>query len=509
MNTEFWKIYKEESERGKRTIMLFNPERGEHFDIADEIFKFQEQKESNLNAEILSARYTFLAANMEVNNLSLVGEDNRSLYKHFIDEFEIRDYRVDENGKIVLLDIIVQKDDYRAKLDWVATFSTYLYLAYEFYKPILFTHNFSFIQRACDVLDIVLPHIPHTNDHRQYLYYYFDLCETFNAFQKENNLTDAEFCACLYDFSSMYLDTKKDDTELTAPTNIWLTGASKADIKYIEETGINESVWACNERTRRGDIVILYALAPHSCIHSIWRANSGGQFNPFDFYHCRTTVRDGVIIPPISNKELKVHPYFSQLPIVRRNMQGVNGIELSAQDYIELLKIIESKGFDTGKLPQLYIPTDYNTPEVHVEKDVEEKILIPLLEKLGYTSEDYTRQLSQKAGRGLKAIPDFVFFPHGEKHFHTAPFVIEAKRDMRSARELDAAFEQALSYSRMLQNSIMGICDKERLILYSVENGVADRSNPIFENHWAVIYTDVSIFQKLKKLIGRDIICKL
>ncbi len=508
MNTEFWKLYKD-SERGRKTINLFEPLRSEHYNVADDIFKFQVRPDRPETPEQMSAYYDWLSANMEGQGISLEGKEQREIYEHFIDNLEIRRFEVNGKGEIALLDVAIPKDDYRNKMSWIIEISTFLYLNYEFYKPILFIHDFPIIQRACDVLGITLPPMPHTNDHRQYLLYYSDLCEAFDAFQQENNLTDAEFCACLYDFSSMCLDAKKDNTELPAPTNIWLTGASKEDIKYIEETGINESVWACNERTRRGDIVVLYALAPHSCIHSIWRANSGGQFNPFDFYHCRTTVRDGVIIPPISNKELKVHPYFSQLPIVRRNMQGVNGIELSAQDYIELLKIIESKGFDTGKLPQLYIPTGYNAPEVHVEKDVEEKILIPLLEKLGYTSEDYTRQLSQKAGRGLKAIPDFVFFPRGERHFHTAPFVIEAKYDMRSMRELDAAFEQALSYSRMLQNSIMGICDKERLILYSVENGVADRSNPIFENHWTVIHSDVGTFQRLKKLIGREIICKL
>ncbi len=505
MNTQIWNLYKE-SERGKNVIALFEPEQGEHFDIADNIFKFHGQKEVNTSVDKYSACYTYLAANMEVNGLSLAGEEKQSLYENFIDNLEIRDYEISKEGEITLLNIAVPKPDYRAKLDWIPIISTYLYLAYEFYKPILFPHDFSFIQRACDVLGIVLPPIPHTNDHRQYLLYYFNLCKAFENFQRENNLTDAEFCACLYDFSAMCLNEKENITEFPAPTNVWLTGASKEDIKQIEKTGISESIWACNERTRRGDIVILYALAPHSCIHSIWRANSGGQFNPFDFYHCRTTVRDGVIIPPITNKELKTHPYFSQLSIVKKNMQGVNGIELSAQDYIQLLDLIKSKGFDTNKLPQLYVPTGYYAPDVRIEKDVEEKVLIPTLEKLGYTPSDYTRQLSQKAGRGLKAIPDFVFFPHGQEHFHTAPFVIEAKYDMRSMRELNAAFEQALSYSNMLNCSIMGICDKERLILYKAKDGIADRQSPVFENHWAVIHTDVSVFQKLRQLIGKEII---
>ena len=97
---------------------------------------------------------------------------------------------------------------------------------------------------------------------------------------------------------------------------------------YAGENG--ESIWACNERTRRGDIVVLYCTSPRSYIHSIWRSNSGGIFNPFDYYHCRTTVCDGILTPHITFKDLKDDEYMSQVPIVRRNLQGINGIELTA-----------------------------------------------------------------------------------------------------------------------------------------------------------------------------------
>ena len=138
---------------------------------------------------------------------------------------------------------------------------------------------------------------------------------------------------------------------------------------------------------------------------------------------------------------------------------------------------------------------------------MEEQILIPMLEKLGYTSADWTRQLSQKAGRKEKAIPDFVFFPKGEKHFENAPMIIDAKLDMAPVQELQKAFNQALSYARMLRSSIMGICDKERLILYKVnKNGSADRNNPLFEDHWASIYSDPDVGAALNHLIGKEVI---
>ena len=130
-----------------------------------------------------------------------------------------------------------------------------------------------------------------------------------------------------------------------------------------------------------------------------------------------------------------------------------------------------------------------------------------MFKQLGYHEEDWTRQLSQKAGIGLKAIPDFVFFPKGEKHFASAPMVIEAKFDMSLIREQQNAFSQGLSYARLLRCIIMGVCDKERLILYKVDNnGFADRNSPIFEEHWASIYGNSEIGAKLNQLIGREVI---
>ena len=213
------------------------------------------------------------------------------------------------------------------------------------FKPVLLPRRFDIIQKNCDALGIELPDIPRTNDYRAYLTYYYDICMVWNEFQKANELTDAELCACVYDYATM-LQEKSDSSELPKPTNVWLTGASgKGDFAFLDSLGKNagengESIWACNERTRRGDIIVLYCTSPRSYIHSIWRSNSGGIFNPFDYYHCRSTVCDGVLIPPIAFNDLKKDEYMSQVPIVRRNLQGVNGIELSAKDYAELMRMI-------------------------------------------------------------------------------------------------------------------------------------------------------------------------
>ena len=123
--------------------------------------------------------------------------------------------------------------------------------------------------------------------------------------------------------------------------------------------------------------------------------------------------------------------------------------------------------------------------------------------KLGYSETDWTRQLSQKAGRKEKAIPDFVFLPKGEVHFQNAPMVIEAKFDMSSNIERTKSYNQALSYARLMKSPTFGICDKDRLIIYKEKKGGFDRFAPTFEKHWQSI-NDAETFRQLKLLIGRD-----
>jgi hypothetical protein len=66
-------------------------------------------------------------------------------------------------------------------------------------------------------------------------------------------------------------------------------------------------------------------------------------FTPFNYYNSRTTVTNGVIIPKITINELRNDEYFKNLPIVRKNFQGVNGVKFSAKDYMELQRILSPK----------------------------------------------------------------------------------------------------------------------------------------------------------------------
>ena len=513
LNPQIWNLYKT-SEDGKKAISLFDLGEQPEYSKIQEIANFMEHKHGDFPSSFESDAFFVLETNVSCMKTPHLNTTTRDEFEKFITDFNIVDFSVDEKGELQFHEdrVLLPSNRYREK-NWQMPFlSMALYINNpSTYKPLFYQTRFPNLMRNCDVLGIELPPIPRTKDYKQYMMYYWDICQAWNEFQKENNLSDAEFCACLYDFAPM-LVTPTKETELPNPTNVWLVGAAPGDFKFLDTLGDDtdgnpEHIWQCNEKTKRGDLIVMYCRSPRSYIHSVWRANTDGIFNPFDYYQCRTTVCQGVKIPQISIKELREDAYLSQIPIVRKNLQGVNGVELTPKDYSEIIRFVKERGDNADMFPKLFESNTMDFGEIKIEKDVEEKILIPILNRLGYSDNDYTRQLSQKAGRGLKAIPDFVFLPQGEKHFASSPLVIEAKYDMSPMTERINAFSQCLSYARMLRSKLMAVCDKERLVVFSVDaNGSADRNNPVFEEHWANIFSNELIGAKLKQIIGKDVV---
>jgi hypothetical protein len=517
MNNNIWNLYKN-SARGKDSIALFTFD-SENDDLevkANEIFqKYNEYFGGHIIEKYFINRCFVIYDNILVNKL-FIGETGTAseYFERLIDNLEIS--FVEENSEEELVKVgnerpIIKQKDYKTFCSILTEISLILYLYGElFFFPMLFREQFDIFMKILDVLDIPMPELPSKSNKRERLLLYNDLNKNITKFAEANSLSKAETCACIYDFATMLFEEDEKQVELPEPTNIWLTGGNKEDYKSFLENPVKGAkyVWTCNENTKRGDIIVMYVLSPYSCIQSIWRADIDGVYTPFNYYNSRTRATDGIVVPHITLNELKTDPYFSNLPITRKNFQGVNGVQLSATDYKELQRLLKDKGFDVSVLPQLFKPNLEFTGHLKNEKDVEEKLLIPLFEKLGFSETDWTRQLSQKAGRKEKAIPDFVFLPKGEIHFQNAPMIIEAKFDMSSNIEKTKSFNQALSYARLMRSSIFGICDKDRLIIFKEKNGYFDRFNPTFEKHWQNM-NDTETFRLLKILIGKDAIKRL
>ncbi len=514
MNKNIWNLYRN-SERAKEAIALFK------FDVTNDSLEKKVIEISRKFKEYLGGknaeRNFYINCALVMNSIQvekLFQKDSESRTKYFIrliDTLEIVYVKQDPAGKLIKVESkkpIICKKNYKALCSILPEISFILYLTNDFsYFPIFFREQFDVFIKTLDILGIEIPEFPAKPDKRGRLLLYDELNRNIIQFAEENDLTREETCACIYDFASLLLEEDEKQIQLPDPTNIWLTGGSEDDYKTLLKNPIEgvKSVWTCNENTKRGDIIIMYVLSPYSCIQSIWRADIDGVYTPFNYYNSRTRVINGMVIPQITLNELKSDKYFSQLPITRKNFQGVNGIQFSATDYDELQRLIKLKGYDVSVLPQLYKPNLEIDAHINNENDVEEKLLIPLLDKLGYSRTDWTRQLTQKAGRNEKAIPDFVFLPKGEKHFQNAPLVIEAKFDITSNIERTKSYNQALSYARLMKSLIFGICDKNRLMIFKAKNGHFDRFNPTFEKHWESI-NNTEVFRQLNLLIGKETI---
>lgn len=302
MNTKIWNLYKS-SEEGKKVINLFSWWMMDDFHKLRELITYgKEHWNKVFFTDDMMIEYEDIHASFTIRKFDILsGDISREKFANFIDEYEIRIPNVDNNGHITLSQqdkyCCIKKTDFRNKAAGIPNLSLFLYFNNEhdineagFFKPMLFPTRHDIFQRNCNALGIELPSIPHAKDYREYCLHYYDICGAINVFQKEYHLTDAETCACLYGFAPILVNDVAS-LDLPAPTNVWLTGASGVDDFHFldavcngEEQTDSTSIWACNERTRRGDLVIIYCLRPRSYFHSIWRAKIRGIFNPFDYY---------------------------------------------------------------------------------------------------------------------------------------------------------------------------------------------------------------------------------
>ena len=304
MNKNIWNLYKN-SERGKETIALFTVNKDDYLENTEKII-FQKYNEyfGGLAAENYFLDICFLIIE-SINADKLFIDKNESSTDYFIrliDNLEICFVEENSKGELIRKEnerpIIFQKD-YKTFCAILSEISLVLYF-YEdvFFFPILFREQFDIFMKILDVLEIPMPELPAKTDKRGRLLLYNNLNANILQFAQENNLTPEETCACIYDFAFMLLEEDNNTTEMPEPTNIWLTGGSKEDYKIFLKNPVAgaKSIWTCNENTKRGDIIVMYVLAPHSCIQSIWRADIDGVYTPFNYYNSRTRAINGIVV---------------------------------------------------------------------------------------------------------------------------------------------------------------------------------------------------------------------
>lgn len=173
---------------------------------------------------------------------------------------------------------------------------------------------------------------------------------------------------------------------------------------------------------------------------------------------------------------------------------------MSSKDYSELLRMIKAKGFDTETLPKLYAPTIPNNISIVHERDVETQLLEPLLNSMGwYENKDFIRQLPIQAGRGHRVFPDYALHYDDKSNEERAKVLIEAKLHMKNNKKIEEAFLQARSYARLLNSSVIVLCDKDYLIVYERKDSF-DRDR--YKKYCWGDFENPDIFNELKNRLN-------
>jgi len=338
-------------------------------------------------------------------------------------------------------------------------YTTFLHMIFpDIFVPYYYLYNFNVFEKIAQEFDIDLPPIPLKKDYQGRVLYYGHICEALNAFRKKNDMTPYELCAFLYDFAPKYIGGIDSYIikDLPEPKSAYFIGGS-ADDYLLSETENTITAWQCNPDTMAGDMIVMYLRTPISAIDSIWRSVSPGFNDPFFYYYRCTYISRPCKIRKISQKHLGRDPIFNKIPIVKKNMQGINGVELPPSVYNHMVEISKKE------LPLLeYFIESGEGLELSREKDVENKLIKPFLSQLGYSENEYCQQLYIEIGNHNHAlIPDFVIHPIVSKGHQTADFLIEAKFSITNSKFLDEVKTQARGYAKLLDAKYAVLAAKE------------------------------------------------
>lgn len=377
----------------------------------------------------------------------------------------------------------------------IAFHSTNLCIEYpEYFIPYYYRFNFNVLQKIAEEFEIELPAIPAKKDYKGRFYYYGKISKSLLDFAKQNDWSCFELYAFLYDFAPHYIGGTDSYIvkDLPAPRSAFFIGAAKDD-ELLADNCSEITSWQCSPDTRVGDMIVMYMRTPISAIESIWRACSVGFIDPFFYYYRCVYIAQPIKIPSFSLEDMRKDALFKGLPIVRKNMQGLNGVELLPSVYNHLLDKTKAQAL------RLEYEKTEDDDEYTREKDVENKLIKPLLAKLGYSEDQYEQQLYVEIGNhNIALIPDFVLLPD-KRRGHVSGFaIIEAKRSISSDKMLKEVFVQARSYARVLSTKYCAVASKEKMWIAQRKD---DYDAIVFEATWKQLNKEDCLYA-LDKLIG-------
>jgi hypothetical protein len=446
----------------------------------------------NLDIDKLSKKFNFCTEFEYYDNKNTL--QRVDIYQELLKILEGKVIHNFEQAKLLFSKWVIDeiKDQkYNVFIEFIEACSTALFKAFpDFFLPFYFDRkNFPDFILICENFGIPLPPFPKRQDWNKRTEYYFDICETLQRFRKKFNINSQEFPAFLY-FFGVNLLVREEEEELPKPSRIYFLGAGNSDVKEEDNVDFDfldnadkesVSVWGAGSlKIKKGDLLLMYCLSPRKYVHSIWKAIEDSYIDPFSFYYYNVKVGFPYKVTPIPFQELKENKTLGENPVIKAHMQGMNGRPLTTKEYAELLRLLEQKGQNVSELPKLPV-YDRNIEHVENERDVEKKLIEPLLKDIGFKEKDWVRQLPLKMERKIKYYPDYAIRVNmiNEK----AQIVLEAKYSINSDKQLRDAFDQARSYGLRLQSDKIILADRDFVWVFGRLNGDFN-PNPDLKLHW-------------------------
>ena len=518
-----WTRYKESAE-GKEVMALFEKIKSPG-STADEILeiamRFDPQFFNNMSkkdmvrmTECLNLFMDVLADTLSQNKIKI--ESIEDLVNFYLDYIEF--FAVDKDGKPLEN---ISQSFYKGILsnNILMSIALYAYLP-NFFIPNFFVMQFAYLKNFAEKFEIDLPEIPHRSDYRERCLYYLELCIAIVNFAVENGIEDsAEICTFIY---GCELPVIKDEYEAEfdkpmpkVPEQAWILVGNYGE----GEKEMKHGFWQANELTSKGDIMLFYEKSPVKKLNSVWIALEDGMKDPFFHYYSHTYIGNKIEIPAdkaLTFEDFKNNEYFkkenrgSEGNFVSKNFQDVSGWAVTAEDYKEIKRMLEAKGFDTSVLPSLYEPKIMANVNIELEADVSSQLLIPRLEEMGWKKDrDFFAEVEFPAGRGLtghqmEKRPDFCLHVSGGDRDKEAQVVIELKLNMKNNQEIKANYDQGVSYAKWGNARVLVICDKNQIRVYerNKKNQFVPFDTPTARFRWEDMQ-NLEKFNELKYLLSK------
>ena len=343
---------------------------------------------------------------------------------------------------------------------------------------------------------------------------WLNLCHAVGDFRVNYAMEPWQMWATVYDLGPRLLP--EPPPYPSQPNNIWIVATND---RLGEFAGIDAwdssatGTWAINRHAKRGDLALMYCTTPRSAFVSVHRVLEDAHYDPFGGWNgYRAKIGEKLTIPWVTIREMKADPVIGAWKLTKGNFQGLLQLDMPQDVWRRLREIIAEKSPETASLLAQF--ADAGAPvratkvegELWSETEVEDRLLLPLLEKLGWQpGVTLQRQVEMaiKVGSGRPQTVRADIVGYAGAFTSVALLLVEAKRKVRSAAELTKARDQAESYAGKLRCARFAVAAPEGFWIYELRF-------PGQSHELAVISFDGDISEKtleqLRSHIGFDVL---